>query len=158
MEKTLIELRIRGVSMEKDEPIVILEERKTERRLQVKVGPFEASAIILELEGISSPRPLTHDLLAAIFEEGGFSLEGVELFGDSAEGARARLSYRKGPRSYEKEVRPSDALALALRLDAPVFASSSMLDGVEGVADPWLKPNILDFGNWKAGRIAEFPA
>jgi hypothetical protein len=156
MGKVLLELRIRGVSMEKDEPIVILEERRTERHLQIKVGPFEASAIILELEGISSHLPLTHDLLAAIFEEGGFSLDRVELFGDSVEGARARLSYSKGLRGYEKEVRPSDALALALRLEAPVFASSDMLNSAGKNADTWLRPNILDFGDWKAGRMRAY--
>lgn len=153
MEKVILELRIRGVSMEKGEPIVILEDRRTERRLQVKVGPFEASAIILELEGISSPRLLTHDLLAEIFEEGGFNLEGAELFGDSAEGLRARLSYSKGPRSYEKEVRPSDALALALRLDAPILASFGLLDGAKKSANPWLQPNVLSFSDWKAGEM-----
>jgi len=139
--------------MKKGEPIVILEERRTERRLQVKVGPFEASAIILELEGISSPRPLTHDLLAEIFEEGGFSLDRVELFGDSAELSRAKLLYSKSLRNYEKEVRPSDALALALRLQAPVFASPDMLDSAERGADPWQRSKILDFGDRKTGRM-----
>lgn len=153
MGKTLLELRICGVSMEKGEPIVILEERWTKRRFQVKVGPFEASAIILEMEGISSPRPLTHDLLAEIFEEGGFSLGRVELFGDSPELSRAKLSYSKGLHSYEKEVRPSDALALAQRLKAPIFASPDILAGVEGGADPWLRSKILDFGDWKTGRL-----
>jgi bifunctional DNase/RNase len=153
MRKTLLELHIRGVSLEKGEPIVILEERRTKRRLHVKVGPFEASAIILELEGISSPRPLTHDLLAEIFKEGGFSLDGVELFGYSAELSRAKLSYSKSLHSFEKEVRPSDALALAQRLKAPIFASPDILAGVEGGADPWLRSKILDFGDWKTGRL-----
>ena len=139
--------------MKKGEPIVILEERRTERRLQVKVGPFEASAIILELEGISSPRPHTHDLLAEIFQEGGFSLDKVELFGDSAECLQAKLSYSKNLHSYEKEVRPSDALALALRLEAPILASSSLLDGAGKGSGFWLRSKILDFSDWKAGRM-----
>ncbi len=128
MEIGCVELRVRGVSMEDDEPFVILEDRLTDRRLLVPVGPFEASAIILELEGISPPRPLTHDLLAEFFEEGGFSLDAAELFGEVDEGPRARLSYRKGLRKFAKEVRPSDAMALALRLGAPLMVSSCLLE------------------------------
>lgn len=143
-------LRIKGVSMENDEPTVILEDRATDRRLHLPVGPFEASAIILELECISPPRPLTHDLLAAFFEEGGFSLDEVILYGEPDSGSRARLSYRKGLRKYEKEVRPSDALALALRLDAPVFAEAAMFDRRKGDEATWHRPTILALNEWKA--------
>ena len=97
MKKDSLELRIRGVSMEDDEPIVILEDRSMGSRLQVRVGPFEASAIIVELEGIAVPRPLTHDLLAQVFEEGGFSLDEVELFGESQDDSRARALLSQGP-------------------------------------------------------------
>jgi uncharacterized protein len=143
-------LRIRGVSMEKDEPVVILEDRATDRRFRLPVGPFEATAIILELECISPPRPLTHDLLADFFEEGGFSLDEVELFGEPGPGSRARLSYHKGVRKFEKEVRPSDALALALRLDAPVFAEAAMFDGGEGGRSAWHRAKVVALDEWKA--------
>jgi uncharacterized protein len=143
-------LRIRGVSLENDEPIVILEDRATDRRIRIPVGPYEASAIILELECISPPRPLTHDLLADFFEEGGFSLDAVELFGQSASGPRARLSYRKGVRKFEKEVRPSDALALALRLDAPVSGEAALFDHGNAESSTWRRPRILSLSRWKA--------
>lgn len=150
MENAFLECRLRGVFMENDEPIVILEERRSNRRILVHVGPFEASAIILELEGIASPRPLTHDLLAQFFKEGGFSLDRVELLGESADDPRARLSYRKGLYSYEKEVRPSDALALAIRLSSPIFASSAMLGDWKLAAH---RPKVLDFEDWKGARM-----
>jgi bifunctional DNase/RNase len=95
--------------------------------MPMPVGPFEASAIILELEGICPPRPLTHDLLAELFKEAGYNLDRVELFGSAGSGARARLRYRRGYRRFGKEVRPSDALALALRLHAPIMAEAEML-------------------------------
>jgi len=136
--------------MECDEPVVILEDRVTDRRLFVPVGPFEASAIILEMEGISPPRPLTHDLLAEFFEEGGFSLEAVELFGEAAERARARLSYRKGLRQFVKEVRPSDAMAMALRLDAPLLAEASLLERPSRAVELRRRPRILALDEWKA--------
>jgi uncharacterized protein len=153
MKKDSLELRIRGVSMEDDEPIVILEDRSMGSRLQVRVGPFEASAIIIELEGIAVPRPLTHDLLAQVFEEGGFSLDEVELFGESQDDSRARLSYRKGLRKYEKEVRPSDALALALRLRAPIFAEPSLLAKKDEAEARWARPNILPFEDMKGRAL-----
>jgi uncharacterized protein len=143
-------LRIRGVSMEKDEPVVILEDRTTDRRFLIPVGPFEATAIILELESISPPRPLTHDLLADFFEEGGFSLDEVKLFGGPGALSRARLSYHKGLRKFEKEVRPSDALALALRLDAPLFAEAAMFDQGKDGAAAWPRPKIVALEEWKA--------
>lgn len=153
MEKVSIELRIRGVSMEDDEPVVILEDRATDRRLIVPVGAFEASAIILELEGICPPRPMTHDLLAQFFEEGGFCLDEVELSADGRSGIRARLSYRKGLRKFEKEVRPSDALALALRLGARLHAPASLLDLQERGGIPWRRPRIVALDEWKAKSL-----
>jgi bifunctional DNase/RNase len=148
-----VELRVRGVSMEDDEPVAILEDRSTGRRLLVPVGPFEASAIILEIEGISPPRPLTHDLLAEFFEAGGFSLDAAEIFGEADEGARARLSYRKGPRRIVKEVRPSDALALALRLGAPLLADEAMLERQSRAAAIQRRPRILALEDWKARAL-----
>jgi uncharacterized protein len=150
MENGTIELRIRGVSMEENEPVVILENRVTERRLMVPVGPFEASAILLELEGIATPRPMTHDLLADFFEEGGFILDEALCFGDAENGVRARLSYRKGLRKFTKEVRPSDALALALRLGAPLRAETALIDLQERGSVPWRRPRIVAMDDWKA--------
>jgi bifunctional DNase/RNase len=143
-------LRIRGVSMEKDEPMVILEDRASDRRFRIPVGPFEATAIILELESIPSPRPLTHDLLADFFQEGGFGLDQVELFGGPGARSRARLSYHKGGRVFQKEVRPSDAMALALRLDAPVFAEAAMFDQGKVEKTAWPRPKIVAMEEWKA--------
>jgi len=139
--------------MEDDEPIVILEDRVTDRRLMIPVGPFEASAIILEMEGISVPRPLTHDLLADFFEEGGFHLDEVEFFSEDVSGIRSRLLYRKGLREFVKEVRPSDALALALRLDAPLRSEPSLLELQERGSVPWQRPRILSLDDWKAKAL-----
>jgi hypothetical protein len=150
MKKRLIELRIRSISMEDDEPFAILEDRTTDRKFQIPVGPFEASAIILELEGISAPRPLAHDLLAEFFTAGGFILDKVEIFGETASQARAIISYCKGLRKFEKEVRPSDALALAIRLDSPVFAEAGMIERQEEESAPWRRHRILALSDWKA--------
>jgi bifunctional DNase/RNase len=132
MDERSVELRVRAVRIEGGEPTAVLEDPETGRRLEIPIGPFEASAVILELEGIVPPRPLTHDLLAQVFKEAGFRLESAELYGDG--GARARLTYSRGSARAEKEVRPSDALALALRLGAPITARSSLLGAAAGRA------------------------
>jgi hypothetical protein len=129
MEKVFVHMSVHSVSVDSGDalPLVILHEGGGDGALAIPVGPFEASAILLELEGISPPRPLTHDLLADLFRETGLALERAELFGEIGEGARARLIYRRGFSRREKEVRPSDALALALRLKAPICAARELL-------------------------------
>jgi bifunctional DNase/RNase len=132
MDKNLVLMAVRGVSVDEGDslPLVLLrEDEGGGGALSVPVGPFEASAILLELEGISPPRPLTHDLLADMFRESGLDLERAELFGEPGEGPRARLVYRRGFGRRTKEVRPSDALALALRLKAPICAHRHLLSG-----------------------------
>jgi len=129
MDSQWVELRVRSVRIEGVEatPLVLLEDGACRHRLRVPVGPFEASAVIMELEGISPPRPMTHDLLAELFREAGFHLDRVELFGSQDESPRARLSYRRGLKKVVKEIRPSDALALALRLRAPILAERTLV-------------------------------
>lgn len=129
MDKDFIEVRVRGLAVASDGglPMVFLLDPEGESGLSLPVGPTEAGAIISELEGLCPPRPLTHDLLASIFTEGGFSLERAELYGERPGDAAARLVYRRGLSRRRRELRPSDALALALRLGAPVYARRPLL-------------------------------
>lgn len=129
MNKDFVPVSVHGLTVGTGDamPLVLLYDNSGDSALAVPVGPFEASAIILELEGIAPPRPLTHDLLAEFFREGGLSLDRAELHGARSEGPRARLVYRRGLRRAVKEVRPSDALALALRLKAPICVERSLL-------------------------------
>jgi bifunctional DNase/RNase len=159
METGLVELRVRGVALDSPDgaPYVVLEDRGRGRRIELPIGPFEASAIIMELEGITPPRPLTHDLLADIFRDAGFSLDGVVLSEAADGGSRARLEYSKGPRRLEREVRPSDAIALALRLGAPVAAEPRLVEASSALPGPPLrerrKPRILFLDDWKERAV-----
>lgn len=149
MDERAVELKVRAVRIEGGEPTAVLEDPESGRHLDIPIGPFEASAVILELEGIVPPRPLTHDLLAQVFEEAGFLLRRVELFGEG--GSRARLAYLRGESLVEKEVRPSDALALALRLDAPILAEPGIL-GRENLL--WRrKARVIGMGARKAASL-----
>lgn len=135
MKKTDIELTVRGIAagFGDESPLIVLQDERKSASLRIPVGPYEASSIILELEGIAPFRPLAHDLLASLFRDHGFLLQFARIcdaLPDDEGGERflARIRYRKGLRSWEKDVRPSDAIALALRLKAPILASREFLD------------------------------
>lgn len=124
---------IKGVAMpsRKDAPVVILGDEDGLGDCTVAVGPAEAGAILMSLEGVSTPRPLTHELMASMLAEQGVSLNRVELYrlnGAEEEGFLARIEYGKGFRSWVRDVRPSDALALAVTTAAPIFAHHALLE------------------------------
>jgi len=133
MAEDFVLMKVDGVAVDEGDalPLVYLRESSGagEGGISFKVGPFEASAILLQLEGLTPSRPLTHDLMAELFREGGMNLERAELFGSHEEEPRARIVYRRGFTRFSKEVRPSDALALALRLKAPICAERSLMTG-----------------------------
>ena len=117
---------------EESAPVVVLEEASGYGEFSVAVGAAEAGAILLELEGIATPRPLTHELMVQVFKEQGLTIRRVEiygLYGADEDGFLARLEYSKGLRSWTRDVRPSDALALAVASGAPVFAHRSLFCG-----------------------------
>ncbi len=121
-------LRVRGVALDPRDstPVIILGEEGGERILAMVSGPFEASAVIIQLEGIAPPRPLTHDLLAGFLRDHGFTVERVELYGSDGDSYLARMRYRRGPFHYTREIRPSDGVALALRTGAPLLADPAL--------------------------------
>lgn len=135
MSTTDVILTVRGVAagFGDESPLVVLQDDRKATSLRVPVGPYEASSIILELEGVLPLRPLTHDLMASFFRDHGFRMECARIYDaepDPKGGERflAQIRYRRGIRRWRKEVRPSDAIALALRLGAPIFAPREFLD------------------------------
>ncbi|HPE89460.1 MAG TPA: bifunctional nuclease family protein [Spirochaetia bacterium] len=141
MSEDLVRVRIRNVEMPSEEasPVVVLEEASGGGEFSVAVGAAEAGAILLELEGIATPRPLTHELMVQVLREQGLTIRRVEvygLYGADEDGFLARLEYSKGFRSWVRDVRPSDALALAVASGAPVFAHRSLLCGS---SNDWLQ-------------------
>ena len=110
-------------------PLVLLREQDAPHRvLPIFIGGREAVAIALALSGQSPPRPLTHDLLAALIESLDAHVDHVEVT-EVREGTfLAELAVRGPHGGVSLDSRPSDAIALALRLDAPLFASDAVLD------------------------------
>jgi uncharacterized protein len=107
---------------------LVLGEVEGNRRLPIIIGAFEAQAIALELEKIQPPRPMTHDLLRDLFDA--VHGEVVDIVIDELrEGTFfAKIRYTVGGEEGQLDARPSDAVALAVRADAPIFVAPSVLD------------------------------
>lgn len=107
---------------------LILNEAEGQRRLPIIIGTFEAQAIALELEHIKPPRPMTHDLMKSIIDT--FKAEFSQVFiNDLSEGTFfAKILYSRNGEELEQDARPSDAIALAVRFNAPIYVEEKILD------------------------------
>lgn len=125
----LREVQVRGVMVDprNQQPVVLLEDKKAGVVLPVWVGPSEAQAILMELNKVSPPRPMTHDLMRNLV--GGLKGEVLRVVITELKGGTYfALIDVKGPgRSFSIDSRPSDAIALALRTKAPIFARAEAL-------------------------------
>jgi uncharacterized protein len=108
--------------------VVILKETGRDRYLPIWIGPWEASAIAMRLQGLTPERPLTHDLFANALEAVDARVSRVVISDLADETFHARLYVERDGRVGEVDARPSDALALAVRVGAPIFAMPSVLD------------------------------
>ena len=114
-------------------PIVILRDKEGDRVLPIWVGIFEANAIALQIENIATPRPMTHDLLRNVIRDLNGRVEKI-VVSDLKETTFYALIYLKvGAESIAVDARPSDALALALRTQAPIFVEDHVIDSAKTV-------------------------
>jgi len=122
-------MELAGVRVElpSNQPIVLLKELKGERYLPIWIGAAEAAAIALALQGVVTPRPMTHDLMKNILEEMAVEVSRIVIT-ELREGTfYAQIDMRRNGSAFEISSRPSDAIALAVRLEAPIFASEDVL-------------------------------
>jgi len=108
--------------------VVILKETGRDRYLPIWIGPWEANAIALKLQGVSPERPLTHDLFARTLSALGVAIVRIVVSDLADETFRARIVLDHGGKVHEIDARPSDAIALAIRTGAPIFATDEVLD------------------------------
>ncbi len=116
------------VHMLSSQHVVILKETERDRYLPIWIGPWEANAIAMKLQGLSAERPLTHDLFFATLEELGVEVKQIVVSDLSGETYRARLLLELDGRSFDVDARPSDAIALAVRAGVPIYATDAVLD------------------------------
>ncbi|MFA6955494.1 MAG: bifunctional nuclease family protein [Thermoanaerobaculia bacterium] len=132
----LIRMMVKGLMLDpiSNSPIVVLKDEEEKTMLPIWVGVFEANAIALKLENFETPRPLTHDLFHSVLATLGMRVARVVVndLRDSTFFARIFLSIED--REVEVDARPSDAIALALRADAPIFVDQSVLDQAQTIS------------------------
>lgn len=125
------QMQIHGVNLDMltNQPVIILKDMESKMFLPIWIGQFEATAILMELQGIESARPLTHDLLKTIIGTMDATLEKV-IIDDIEDGTfYAKLHFKKDGKELPViDARPSDAIALAVRMKAPIYALDKVVD------------------------------
>ncbi len=139
----MIEMKIDSirVSLMNYQRVVILKEKAANRYLPIWIGPAEADAIAVKLQNIELARPLTHDLLQSVISTLGASVNFIVVSELQNDTFFAKLSLNVDGEQVEVDSRPSDALALAVRAGAPIYAEETVLDkaGIileEGTGEP----------------------
>ena len=131
----LVPMSIKGLMLDpvSNSPIVVLKDEDEKFFLPIWVGIFEANAIALQLENVTTPRPMTHDLLKNMIAEldGHVTRVVINDLRDSTFFAQIRIL--TGDKTLEVDARPSDAIALALRTEAPIFVAQSVLDQAQTI-------------------------
>jgi hypothetical protein len=125
VEMTIDSIR---VSLMNYQRVVILKEKGANRYLPIWIGPAEADAIAVKLQNIELSRPLTHDLLQSVISTLGASVDYIVVSGLKEDTFYARLALSIDGVKLDIDARPSDALALAVRVGAPIYAEESVLE------------------------------
>lgn len=134
----MLEMHLNAVRVEipSNNPLLLLQETSGNRRtLPIYIGPSEAQAIALAQQGVETPRPMTHDLMKNTLDELGARLECIVITELRDGTFYAELRLVLGGQRHTVSSRPSDAVALAVRLDSPIYAEEELLDA-EGVILP----------------------
>ena len=128
-------MEIKGLMIDpsSNNPIVILRDTEGQLFLPIWIGVFEASAIQLQLEGVEPRRPMTHDLLRTSLETLGTQVEKIVICDLKEHTFFALIHLLRNGEKWEVDARPSDAIALALRAEAPIFVLRSVLDKAHAI-------------------------
>jgi bifunctional DNase/RNase len=142
---TLLEVRVRAVTVDAEagSPVVLLEELQGERVLPIWVGVFEARAIAMEMDHVAPPRPMTHDLLKTIIEGVKAQVTQVAITDLRDNTFYAYIVLNAGAAHLQIDARPSDAIALALRVKAPIYVAKEVLDRAPAIELPSAEPTAM---------------
>lgn len=149
------ELNVVGVRVElpQNQPILLLNETDGDRYLSIWIGSVEATAIAYEQQGIKPPRPMTHDLMINVIAALGSRLERVRITGTKDGLYFSELDF---PGIEPVSARPSDAIALALRVGAPIFAADQLIDEVGITIQEATKPDETQGAEDEVEKFREF--
>jgi hypothetical protein len=116
------------VHMLSSQHVVILRDTGHDRYLPIWIGPWEANAIAMRLQGVTPERPMTHDLFSQALSELGATLTRIVVSDLAEDTFRARVQLHVDGRDLDLDARPSDAIALAVRSSVPIFATDAVMD------------------------------
>jgi bifunctional DNase/RNase len=119
-----------GLDSSTNSYVVILREKSGTRLLPIWIGQPEAESIMMEIKGVRPPRPLTHDLCKRLITGLGGSLRRVQITQVKENTYFAELHILRGEETIQVDARPSDSIAIALRLETPIFAQESLLTDI----------------------------
>jgi bifunctional DNase/RNase len=129
-----------GIAAPTSAPMLLLKEREGDRVVPISIGPLEAQAIAMPLQGVRPPRPMTHDVFTDVIASLGGHLRRVEVTELSDSGTfHARLVLDQAGNEQSVDIRPSDAVALAVRTETPIFVAEAVIDQVGVVPETALE-------------------
>ncbi len=133
----MVRVKIKGIIIDQeiDLPIVILANREENVIFPILVSPAEANAIVMELKGIKSRKPVVLDLLVDMFKKHRCHVLYLEIYGIEEDEFLSRLIYRKGLFKHAKELRISDGIALAARLEVPIMVDKNVISYESQIED-----------------------
>jgi uncharacterized protein len=149
-----IEVRIRGLMMDPatSMPIVVLKDVASDTVMPIWVGIFEANAIALEIEKVAAPRPMTHDLATDLINSLNARLERVVITELKNDTFFASLWLRQGDEPMVIDARPSDAIAMALREDCPIYVAEEVMQTAKlNTSGPPDGPTAEQLSGWLEG-------
>lgn len=130
-----LEMNVSGIALDPftNSPIVILKSGTGERILPIWIGYTEASSIAMELEKTPRPRPITHDLLRNLLKKIGYSLTKIEVTDLKDNTFYAAIYLKKDNDEIVLDARPSDAIAIAIRMNAPIFVNEKVIESAQKI-------------------------
>ncbi len=148
-----IEVRIRGLMMDPatNMPIIMLKDVNSEAVIPIWVGIFEANAIASEIEKIATPRPMTHDLARNLMRHLNAELERIVITEIKNDTFYAALWLKHGEEPMVVDARPSDAIALALRADCPIYVSEQVMQSARLNPSAQEGPSAEQLRGWLEG-------
>lgn len=126
----MIEMKVMGIAIDtaSGSPIIVLNDKENRKALPIWIGSAEASAIIRKIENIKVIRPMTHDLIIDVIQKTGYNVDRIEINDVEKDTYFSTIYLSKdGEEDVTIDSRPSDAIAVAIRVDAPIFVSSKVL-------------------------------
>jgi len=143
----LIEMQVSGIYIDPNSniPIVILKDKKTKNILPIWIGPLEASSILLELEHVTPPRPMTHDLFVNFVKQNNIRIKKIIITELNNNTYFAKILYKSGLKTREMDARPSDAISIALRTKAALFVNKDVIDNTFNLHSSLKSRNLNDY-------------